>query len=303
MIETTEISNILNLDKDFDSIFAEILKDFIARTKGKFTANVETDPAIILLQLVAFYIKTNNIKLEASIQESVLSLATGNRLDNLGTSLSLDRKLNENDDTFRERLLVANSISDHGTHGYYRTILLDNIPEIKSLHIIAPPTTPPGIIYIYSSGLRSATFGKTSKLIKEFFDKNQTSKMMTDYIQSFNPEQKTFDIKIQIKLLQRIKQQSNNSIYSEETKEKIKTFIKIEINKFLDNEFIIGNDITTYQLSCLITSLTLQQHLYASGRQIYEIYEIILENPANNITISNTEIARCNNIDVDILII
>lgn len=303
MIEATEISNILTLNKDFNSIFDEILKDFTQRTKGKFTANVETDPAIILLQIVAFYIKTNNIKLETSIQESVLSLATGNRLDNLGASLSLTRKQGENDDVFRERLLVANAISDHGTYGYYKTILLDNIPEIKSLYIIAPPNTPPGFIYIYSAGLRNATFGKTSQLVKDFFKVDETSKMMTDYIQSLDPQQKNFEIKIKLKLLQKIKQQNNNYVYSQETKEKIKTFIINEINQFLNNEFIIGNDITTYQISCLITSLTLRPYLYTSGRQMYEIYEIILEEPTSNITVSNTEIARCNNIDVDIAIV
>jgi phage-related baseplate assembly protein len=297
-------TKLLELHKDYDEIFNEILTKFIELTKNKFSAFNETDPAIILLQLIAYNIKINNIKIDTAMQESILSLATDNRLDNLGAGLSTKRHKDETDDNFRKRLLIINSISDNGTKNYYESIIRKHIPEVSSLVIQGPPQTQPGVVKIYCAGNRHSitTNIDIALSIQKFLMDNPSLKMLTDDIQVLPPEDKDFYINIVISLIS-LEEPNEDNLANKDVTNQVTLLAMQSIESYLTSSYLIGKDITPYDLSCLINSMTLTNALTSDHKMKFRIYTIDIQNPAQILRITSSQIANCTKVEVETKII
>lgn len=99
---------------DYEEILAQMLADFRGRFP-QFSAWVESDPALKLLEVVAYREHLLRARVNAAATSVMLPHAAGGDLDNLAALFAVQRLPDESDDALRQR--VINSLGAHSTAG------------------------------------------------------------------------------------------------------------------------------------------------------------------------------------------
>ena len=128
---------------DFETILQTLLADFASRYPD-YTALLESDPAIKLLEVAAYREVLLRQRINQAARANLIAFATGTDLDHLAAFYGLPRQTDEQDARLRQRaqLRIA-SLAAHGTAEHYRLLALT-----ASAHVldVALRTLAPGRI-------------------------------------------------------------------------------------------------------------------------------------------------------------
>lgn len=113
---------------DFEAIFRELVTDFRARHPG-YTALLESDPAIKLMQVFAYRELVLRQRVNDAFKATLLAFSRGGDLDNLAAFYGVERQDPETDDQLRDRTIerIKGSSTAGGASWYrYQALTADN---------------------------------------------------------------------------------------------------------------------------------------------------------------------------------
>ena len=97
----------------FEAIFAEMVTALQTGVAGffdgipDFDATIESDPAVKVLQVAAYFRLLDRAKKNADVKACMIAYAQGDDLTNLGALLEVERLEDEEDEPYRERIVMA----------------------------------------------------------------------------------------------------------------------------------------------------------------------------------------------------
>lgn len=110
---------------DFEALYQQRLAQLRTLLPG-WDAALESDPAVKLVELLAYIETLDNARENDAILSNLLAFATGSSLDQLASFWLLARLDGESDERFRARLeLHIRGLSGMGTIDYYRSKALE----------------------------------------------------------------------------------------------------------------------------------------------------------------------------------
>src|SRR6266576_4898422 len=167
---------------NFEEIFARMKEELISRD-ASFTALVESEPAIRILEVAAWRELLLRQRINEAVKSNLLKFATGEDLDNLAEFYGVEREKEEDDERFRKRIkarIVGSSTG--GSKEYYRYHALSADSRVKDA--LVESKVPGSVeISILSTGL--STNGIASEELLEIVKKQVTRddiRVLTDTI-------------------------------------------------------------------------------------------------------------------------
>ena len=117
---------------DYEAIFRELMADFLERHPN-YTALLESDPAVKLLQVVAYRELILRQRVNDAFKATLLAFSGGGDLDNLAAFYGVERQTSEPDSDLRSRTIERiKGSSTAGGAAWYRIAILSNEgPAIK----------------------------------------------------------------------------------------------------------------------------------------------------------------------------
>jgi phage-related baseplate assembly protein len=196
---------------DFEAILAAVLADFLERFP-QFSANVESDPIVKLLEVVAYRELVLRARINAAARSVMLAYATGADLDNLAALLGVERQqispanaqtgapaVFEDDTALRRRVLLApDSFSVAGPASAYVFHALTADPAVLDASAIS---RVPGEV-IVSILSRTGDGTASPQLVASVANllKSDGIRPLTDKVTVQSAEIVTFDIDAQLVL-------------------------------------------------------------------------------------------------------
>jgi phage-related baseplate assembly protein len=130
---------------EYDSIFQRIKTEFLQRSP-EFTALLESDPAIKLLEIAAYQEMLMRFRIQEAIKSNLLTYAAGQDLDNLAEFYSVQRAANESDEAFRNKIKARiQAWSPAGSRDHYKFHTLQADSRVKDARADSPA---PGLVRI-----------------------------------------------------------------------------------------------------------------------------------------------------------
>jgi phage-related baseplate assembly protein len=123
---------------DFETLLNDYIDDFKSKNPNYLTL-LESDPAIILMQVMAYRELLLRARINESAKASMLAYATGSDLDNLAAFYGVERLEDEADDRLKVRAgLALEGFSTAGPAGAYIFHSLSASNEVKSVSVKSP---------------------------------------------------------------------------------------------------------------------------------------------------------------------
>lgn len=120
---------------DYEQLFQEYLKDFTDRD-DKYDGLLESDPAIVLLESMAYREMLIRKRINESAKANLLAFATDSDLDHIVAEFGVERLEGENNDRLRLRGQMAlDGFSTAGPIGAYRFFALSASIKVKSVDV------------------------------------------------------------------------------------------------------------------------------------------------------------------------
>ena len=115
------------------------LKAKLIELDAEFTAYVESDPLIKLLEIVAYREFLLRQRINQTAKANLLAFATGSDLDNLAAFYGITRNENETDDELRSRTQAKiEGWSSAGSREAYKFHALNSDPRVKEANADSP---------------------------------------------------------------------------------------------------------------------------------------------------------------------
>ncbi|MCJ7454042.1 MAG: baseplate J/gp47 family protein [Wolbachia endosymbiont of Homalodisca vitripennis] len=160
----------------FEEIFSRMKEELINRD-ASFTALVESDPAMKVLEVAAWRELLLRQRINEAVKSNLLKFATGEDLDNLAEFYGVEREKEEEDERFRKRIKAK--IKGWSTGGNYRYHALSADSRVKDALVESPI---PGKVQI---SILSTTTGMVSEELLEIVKKQVTRddiRVLTDTV-------------------------------------------------------------------------------------------------------------------------
>ncbi|MDA9231356.1 baseplate J/gp47 family protein, partial [Rickettsiales bacterium] len=123
---------------DYETLLTDYIDDFKARNPNYATL-LESDPAIILMQVIAYRELLLRARINEAAKANMLAYATGSDLDNLAAFYGVERLIDETDDRLKTRTQLAlEGFSTAGPIGAYIFHSLSASNEVKSVSVKSP---------------------------------------------------------------------------------------------------------------------------------------------------------------------
>ena len=165
---------------NFEEIFAR-MKEELVKHDASFTALVESDPAMKVLEVAAWRELLLRERINEAVKSNLLKFATGNDLDNLAEFHGVERENGENDESFRKRIKAR--IVGSSTGGNYRYYALSADTRVKDALVESPV---PGKVQVSILSTELSTTGIPLEELMEIV-KNQLNRedvrILTDTIE------------------------------------------------------------------------------------------------------------------------
>jgi len=140
---------------DFESLLTDYINDFVARNPN-YSTLLESDPAIILMQVVAYREMLLRARINEAAKANMLAYATKGDLDNLAAFFGVERLEDETDERLRKRTQLAlEGFSTAGPVGAYIFHSLSASNEVKSVSVKSP--NPGEVLVIILSNIGDGT--------------------------------------------------------------------------------------------------------------------------------------------------
>ncbi|AGJ98558.1 Baseplate assembly protein GpJ [Wolbachia endosymbiont of Drosophila simulans wNo] len=157
---------------NFEEILSRMREELVKRD-ASFTALVESDPAIKILEVAAWRELLLRQRINEAVKGNLLKFATGEDLDSLAEFYGVERQNEEDDERFRKRIKAK--IKGWSTGGNYRYHALSADSRVKDALV---ESTIPGKVQISILSTQLSTTGIVSEELLEIVKKQVTR----DYI-------------------------------------------------------------------------------------------------------------------------
>ncbi|WP_353278841.1 MULTISPECIES: baseplate J/gp47 family protein [unclassified Wolbachia] len=167
---------------NFEEIFARMKEELISRDKS-FTALIESDPAMKILEVAAWRELLLRERINEAIKSNVLKFARGEDLDNLAEFYVVEREKGEDDERFRKRIKAKIAgWSTGGSKEYYKYHALSADSRVKDALV---ESTIPGKVQISILSTQLSTTGIALEELLEIVKKQVTRddiRVLTDTV-------------------------------------------------------------------------------------------------------------------------
>ncbi|TLW86946.1 baseplate assembly protein, partial [Wolbachia endosymbiont of Drosophila santomea] len=156
---------------NFEEIFSR-MKEELMKCDATFTALVESDPAMKVLEVAAWRELLLRQRINESVKSNLLKFATGEDLDNLAEFYGVERQKEEEDERFRKRIKAKiKGWSTGGSKEHYRYHTLSADRRVKDALVESPI---PGKVQISILSTQLSTAGIVSEELLEIVKKQVT---------------------------------------------------------------------------------------------------------------------------------
>ncbi|WP_353286456.1 baseplate J/gp47 family protein [Wolbachia endosymbiont (group A) of Crataerina pallida] len=132
-----QTSNIIE-KLSYEEIFSRMKEELVCRDET-FSALVESDPAIKVLEVAAWRELLLRQRINESVKSNLLKFATGEDLDNLAEFYGVERQKEEDDERFRKRIKAKIAgWSTGGSKEYYKYHALSADSRVKDALVESP---------------------------------------------------------------------------------------------------------------------------------------------------------------------
>ncbi|WP_395460372.1 baseplate J/gp47 family protein [Wolbachia endosymbiont (group B) of Myelois circumvoluta] len=167
---------------NFEEILSRMREELVKRD-ASFTALVESDPAMKILEVAAWRELLLRQRINESVKSNLLKFATGEDLDNLAEFYGVEREKEEEDERFRKRIKAKiKGWSTCGSKEYYRYYALSADSRVKDALVESPI---PGKVQISILSTQLSTTGIVSEELLEIVRKQVTRddiRVLTDAV-------------------------------------------------------------------------------------------------------------------------
>jgi phage-related baseplate assembly protein len=253
----------------YETVLADLIADFTARmvAAGNGTPTlVETDPAMIVLQTVAYRVVIERQRVNEAAKATMVAFAEGTDLDNLAAVFGVTRLAGELDDALRQRIVLApESYSVAGPEGAY----IHWARSVDATIIDASATSPtPGVVIVSllsSGGDGSASAGQIAAVTAVV--NNNNVRPLTDQVTVQSAAIVTYTLEAEL------------TIFSGPDDTVILAAAQQRANDYVNASARIGRDVV---LSSLYAALTVEG-----------VQRVNLISPTADIAISRTQASKC----------
>nr|WJJ54595.1 baseplate assembly protein J [Wolbachia pipientis] len=176
-----QTSNIIE-KLSYEEIFSRMKEELVNRDTS-FTALVESDPAIKILEVAAWRELLLRERINEAVKSNLLKFATGEDLGNLAEFYGVEREKEEEDERFRKRIKAKiKGWSTGGSKEYYRYQALSADSRVKDALVESPI---PGKVQISILSTQLSTTGIVSEELLEIVKKQVTRddiRVLTDTV-------------------------------------------------------------------------------------------------------------------------
>ncbi|WP_264735709.1 baseplate assembly protein [Wolbachia endosymbiont (group A) of Rhinocyllus conicus] len=167
---------------NFEEIFSR-MKEELVKCDASFTALVESDPAMKVLEVAAWRELLLRQRINEAVKGNLLKFAMGEDLDNLAEFYGVEREKEEEDERFRKRVKAKiKGWSTGGSKEYYRYHALSADSRVKDALVESPI---PGKVQISILSTELSTTGIALEELLEVVKKQVTRndmRVLTDTV-------------------------------------------------------------------------------------------------------------------------
>jgi len=259
---------------DFETLLTNYINDFVARNPNYATL-LESDPAIILMQVVAYREMLLRARINEAAKANMLAYATKGDLDNLAAFFGVERLEDETDERLRKRTQLAlEGFSTAGPVGAYIFHSLSASNEVKSVSVKSP--NPGEVLVTILSNIGDGTVGQ--ELIDAVLAKlnEDDIRPLTDLVSVQGAEIINYQVEAVI------------TVYSGPSSAVVETEANDALQKFISDRHEIGR---------VIAISGVYDALHVDG-----VKKVELISPLADVETTNEQAPYCTNIQVSVVI-
>jgi len=259
---------------DFETLLTDYINDFVARNPNYATL-LESDPAIILMQVVAYREMLLRARINEAAKANMLAYATKGDLDNLAAFFGVERLTDETDERLRKRTQLAlEGFSTAGPVGAYIFHSLSASNEVKSVSVKSP--NPGEVLVTILSNIGDGTVGQ--ELIDTVLTKlnEDDIRPLTDLVSVQGAEIINYQVEAVI------------TVYSGPSSAVVETEANDALQKFISDRHEIGR---------VIAISGIYDALHVDG-----VKKVELISPLADVETTNEQAPYCANIQVSVVI-
>ena len=258
---------------DFETLLTNYINDFVARNPNYATL-LESDPAIILMQVVAYREMLLRARINEAAKANMLAFANSSDLDNLAAFFGVERLTDETDERLRERTQLAlEGFSTAGPIGSYIFHALSASNEVKSVSATSP--NPGEVLVTILSNIGDGTVGQ------ELIDA-VSAKLNEDDIRPI-----TDQVTVQGATIVNYSVEAIITVYPGPSSAVIETEANNALNNFISERHAVGK----------VASLSgIYDALHVDG-----VKKVELTSPVADVVANDTQAPYCNNISISVI--
>ena len=259
---------------DFENLLTDYINDFIARNPNYATL-LESDPAIILMQVVAYREMLLRARINEAAKANMLAYATKGDLDNLAAFFGVERLIDETDERLRKRTQLAlEGFSTAGPVGAYIFHSLSASNEVKSVSVKSP--NPGEVLVTILSNIGDGTVAQ--ELIDSVLAKlnEDNIRPLTDLVSVQGAEIINYQVEAVI------------TVYSGPSSAVVETEANDALQKFISDRHEIGR---------VIAISGIYDALHVDG-----VKKVELISPLADVETTNEQAPYCSNISISVVI-
>ena len=259
---------------DFENLLTDYINDFVARNPNYATL-LESDPAIILMQVVAYREMLLRARINEAAKANMLAYATKGDLDNLAAFFGVERLIDETDERLRKRTQLAlEGFSTAGPVGAYIFHSLSASNEVKSVSVKSP--NPGEVLVTILSNIGDGTVAQ--ELIDSVLAKlnEDNIRPLTDLVSVQGAEIINYQVEAVI------------TVYSGPSSAVVETEANDALQKFISDRHEIGR---------VIAISGIYDALHVDG-----VKKVELISPLADVETTNEQAPYCSNISISVVI-
>ena len=259
---------------DFETLLTDYISDFKAKNPDYITL-LESDPAIILMQVVAYREMLLRARINEAAKANMLAYATKGDLDNLAAFFGVERLEDETDERLRKRTQLAlEGFSTAGPVGAYIFHSLSASNEVKSVSVKSP--NPGEVLVTILSNIGDGTVGQ--ELIDAVLAKlnEDDIRPLTDLVSVQGAEIINYQVEAVI------------TVYSGPSSAVVETEANDALQKFISDRHEIGR---------VIAISGIYDALHVDG-----VKKVELISPLADVETTNEQAPYCSNISISVVI-
>ncbi|NOU49492.1 baseplate J family protein [Pseudoalteromonas sp. JBTF-M23] len=268
---------------DFEQKLSQLKQKLVEQyPQYKDALTLESEPILVLLEMMAYQQTLFDSKLNNAIKGNMLASATGNDLEAIAARYNLDRQADESDERFRRRVqMVFEGLNTAGSKQAYQFHALSADSRVKDVYVTSPEPCDIHLTILSHEQDGVPSDDLLNTLYKHFGLKSDGSlakdaskvRPLGDRVTISGPQLKSFDLEVSI------------NIAPGPAASVVEQTVRAALAQYLAQQSMLGRDINQMGLFA-----ALNQPGIESGQII---------SPSEDIVVAANEVAVCNSIKVN----